>query len=179
MFDAIFALPKDVRDKYDVSSMKSLISVGAPLHTSTKEKVLSFFESSELNEFYGATELGGAANLFPEDQKRKNRSVGLPMLGMDIKLLDDDGEEVKQGDAGAFYVKGITLCDEYYKRPEATEEAFKDEWLGLGDKQNPARSGHLQQRSQPMKCGAWRARATIRSDGAQRRRRKLLSNGSK
>lgn len=89
--------------------MKSLISVGAPLHTSTKEKVLSFFESSELNEFYGATELGGAANLFPEDQKRKNRSVGLPMLGMDIKLLDDDGEEVKQGDAGAFYVKGITL----------------------------------------------------------------------
>lgn len=133
MFDAIFALPKDVRDKYDVSSMKSLISVGAPLHTSTKEKVLSFFESSEVNEFYGATELGGAANLFPEDQKRKNRSVGLPMLGMDIKLLDDDGEEVKQGDAGAFYVKGITLCDEYYKRPEATEEAFKDEWLGLGD----------------------------------------------
>lgn len=30
-------------------------------------------------------------------------------------------------------MKGITLCDEYYKRPEATEEAFKDEWLGLGD----------------------------------------------
>lgn len=133
MFEAIFALPEGIQNKYDLSSMKSLISVGAPLHTSTKEKILAFFPSAELNEFYGATELGGAANLFPEDQDRKNRSVGVPMLGMDVKLLDDHGEEVNQGDAGAFHVKGITLCDGYYNRPEATAESFQGEWLGLGD----------------------------------------------
>ncbi|OZU89636.1 hypothetical protein CIL03_00390 [Virgibacillus indicus] len=133
MFDAIFSLPEDIQNKYDVSSMKGLISVGAPLHTGTKEKILSFFKSAELNEFYGATELGGAANLFPEDQQNKDRSVGLPMLGMEVKLLNDEGKEVDQGDSGAFYVKGITLCDEYYKRPDATKEAFRGEWLGLGD----------------------------------------------
>ncbi|MCM3636647.1 AMP-binding protein [Sporosarcina luteola] len=133
MFDAIFALPEEVRNKYDVSSMKGLFSVGAPLHSSTKEKVMAFFKDAELNEFYGATEHGGSTNLFPEYQELKERSVGVPMLGMEVKLVDNDGNEVPPGQPGEFLVKGLTLCDEYYKNPEATAEAFHGEWLGLGD----------------------------------------------
>lgn len=133
MFEAIFALPEEVRNKYDVSSMRTLVSVGAPLHTSTKEKVLSFFNEADLNEFYGASEHGGSTNLFPEYQHEKDRSVGLPMLGMEVKLVDDQGIEVPIGEPGEFLVKGLTLCDEYYKNPEATNEAFRGEWLGLGD----------------------------------------------
>ena len=133
MFDAIFALPEELRNKYDVSSMKGLFSVGAPLHSSTKEKVLAFFNEAELNEFYGATEHGGSTNLFPEYQELKDRSVGVPMLGMEVKLVDADGNEVPPGQPGEFLVKGLTLCDEYYKNPEATAEAFNGEWLGLGD----------------------------------------------
>jgi len=132
--------------------MKILVSVGAPLHTSTKEKILSFFESADLNEFYGATELGGVANLFPEDQRKKQRSVGIPMLGMEVKLLDDDGQEVEQGETGAFYVKGITLCDGYYNRPEATSEAFQGEWFGLGDMGRQDEEGYyyIEDRKQDM-----------------------------
>ena len=133
MFEAIFALPEDVRNNYDVSSLKTLVSVGAPLHTSTKEKVFSFFDDADLNEFYGASEHGGSTNLFPEYQREIDRSVGLPMLGMEVKLVDDEGSEVAQGETGEFVVKGLTLCDGYYKNPEATAEAFKGEWLGLGD----------------------------------------------
>ncbi|WP_060207558.1 class I adenylate-forming enzyme family protein [Sporosarcina koreensis] len=133
MFDAIFALPEEMRNKYDVSSMKGLFSVGAPLHSSTKEKVMTFFKEAELNEFYGATEHGGSTNLFPEYQEVKDRSVGVPMLGMEVKLVDAVGNEVPPGQPGEFLVKGLTLCDEYYKNPEATAEAFNGEWLGLGD----------------------------------------------
>jgi len=133
MFEAIFALPEDVRDNFDVSSMTTLVSVGAPLHTSTKEKVMSFFDGADLNEFYGASEHGGSTNLFPEYQSEKDRSVGLPMLGMEVKLVNPEGEEVARGETGEFVVKGLTLCDEYYKNPEATAEAFSGEWLGLGD----------------------------------------------
>lgn len=133
MFEAIFALPENIRNTYNVSSMKTLVSVGAPLHTSTKEKVLTFFEDVDLNEFYGASEHGGSTNLFPEYQKDKERSVGLPMLGMEVKLVDENGDVVKHGETGEFYVKGLTLCDEYYKNTEATAEAFHGEWLGLGD----------------------------------------------
>ncbi|GKV66634.1 MULTISPECIES: AMP-binding protein [unclassified Sporosarcina] len=133
MLEAIFSLPEEILRQYDVSSLKSIISVGAPLHTSTKEKVFAYFPTADLNEFYGATELGGAANLFPEMQKDKDRSVGVPMLGMDIELRNDKREPVKENEAGEFFVKGITLCDEYYKRPEANKESFDGEWLSLGD----------------------------------------------
>ncbi|MEV9641385.1 AMP-binding protein [Mammaliicoccus sciuri] len=133
MLEAIFSLPEEILHQFDVTSLKSLISVGAPLHTSTKEKVFEYFRTVELNEFYGATELGGAANLFPEMQMEKDRSVGVPMLGMEIELLNDEGEQVQVNEAGEFFVKGITLCDEYYQRPEANKESFKGEWLSLGD----------------------------------------------
>ncbi|WP_153732072.1 class I adenylate-forming enzyme family protein [Sporosarcina obsidiansis] len=133
MLEAIFSLPEEILHQYDVSSLKSLISVGAPLHTSTKEKVFEYFPTVELNEFYGATELGGAANLFPEMQKEKDRSVGVPMLGMEIELRNDDGVPVQGSEAGEFFVKGITLCDEYYRRPEANNTSFTGEWLSLGD----------------------------------------------
>lgn len=133
MLDAIFALPEEVKEKYDVSSMKSIISVGAPLMTATKNKTLSFFPNVRLNEFYGASEHGGSTNLFPEYMELKNRSVGLPMLGMEVKIVDEEGNEVKQGEVGEIVVRGLTLCDEYYDNPEANEEAFRDGWLGLGD----------------------------------------------
>lgn len=133
MFEAIFALPEEIRNAYDVSSLKTLVSVGAPLHTSTKNKVLLLFSNADLNEFYGASEHGGSTNLFPEYQQEKDRSVGFPMLGMEVKLVDEKGETVSPGETGEFLVKGLTLCDGYYKNPEATEEAFRGEWLGLGD----------------------------------------------
>ncbi|MCG3088252.1 class I adenylate-forming enzyme family protein [Sporosarcina cyprini] len=133
MFDAIFSLPEEVLGQFDVSSMKTLISVGAPLHSSTKEKIMAYFQDVDLNEFYGATEHGGSTNLFPEYQADKDRSVGVPMLGMEVKLVDDEGNEVPAGQPGEFLVKGLTLCDEYFKNPEATAEAFHGEWLGLGD----------------------------------------------
>src|SRR5699024_4364461 len=87
-FDAIFSLPEDVRDKYEVSSMKSIISVGAPLLSGTKKRTQEYFKDVDLNEFYGASEHGGSTNLFPEYMNEKERSVGLPMLGMEVALFD-------------------------------------------------------------------------------------------
>lgn len=133
MLEAIFLSPENILHQFNISALKSLISVGAPLHTSTKKKVFQYFKEIELNEFYGATELGGVANLFPEMQREKDRSVGVPMLGMEIELLNRDGKQVNVGETGEFFVKGVTLCDEYYQRPEANKESFKGEWLSLGD----------------------------------------------
>src|SRR5690625_3522611 len=133
MLDAIFSLPQDVQNKYDMSSMKTIVSVGAPLMTSTKQKTLEFFSNADLNEFYGASEHGGSTNLFPEYMDQKDRSVGVPMLGMEVKIVDENGNEVEQGEVGEILVKGLTLCDYYYDNPEATKEAFRGEWLGLGD----------------------------------------------
>ncbi|HLR43027.1 MAG TPA: AMP-binding protein [Pseudogracilibacillus sp.] len=152
MLDAIFALPEELKEKYDVSSMKSIISVGAPLLSGTKKRTQEYFKDVELNEFYGASEHGGSTNLFPEYMNEKERSVGLPMLGMEVALFDEEGKEVEQEEVGEMYVKGLTLCDGYYKNEKATREAFKDGWLGLGDmaKQDDEGFYYLVDRKQDM-----------------------------
>src|SRR5690625_456855 len=152
MLNAIFSLPKEVQNEYDMSSMKTVISVGAPLLNKTKQQTLAYFKDAELNEFYGASEHGGSTNLFPEYMTEKDRSVGLPLLGMDVTLLDEGGNEVIQGDVGEIFVKGLTLCDGYYENPEATENAFHGEWLGLGDMARQDEDGfyYLVDRKQDM-----------------------------
>src|SRR5699024_6771353 len=137
---------------YNMTSMKTVISVGAPLLNKTKSQTIAFFPEAELNEFYGASEHGGSTNLFPEYMTEKDRSVGLPMLGMDVTLLDENGDEVEQGGIGEIFVKGLTLCDGYYENSEATDKAFHGEWLGLGDMAKQDEDGfyYLVDRKQDM-----------------------------
>lgn len=76
MYDLIFSLPDEEKKKYDVSSVRCAISAAAPLHTATKEEILSFFEGVELHEFYGATETGivtksSPARPAPQDAQRR------------------------------------------------------------------------------------------------------------
>src|SRR5699024_11433399 len=84
MLDAIFALPDELKAKYDVSSMKSIISVGAPLLSGTKKRTQESFKDVEVNELYGASENGGSTNLFPEYMTEKDSSVELPILGLEV-----------------------------------------------------------------------------------------------
>ena len=133
MYDLIFSLSDEEKKKYDVSSVRCAISSGAPLHTATKEAILEFFEGADLHEFYGATEIGFMTNLRPHDQRRKIRCVGQPFLGTDLKLLDSDGNEVKQGEVGEVHAYNPCLMQEYYKNPEATEKGRHGRYFSVGD----------------------------------------------
>jgi fatty-acyl-CoA synthase/long-chain acyl-CoA synthetase len=133
MYDIIFSLPGEEKRKYDVSSVRCAISAAAPLHTATKEEILDFFEGVELHEFYGATETGLVTNLRPRDQRRKIRCVGQAFFGVDIKLLDADGTEVKQGEVGEIYATTPCPMDEYYQNPEATEKGKHGRYFSVGD----------------------------------------------
>lgn len=136
MFNMILSIPQEVRKGYDVSSVKVLVSAAAPLLTETKLKILDFFKNAGLHEFYGATELALCTNLRPEDQIRKVRCVGLPSPIDEVKILDDDGNEVPRGEVGILYSKNPTQFDGYYKNPKATEDAFRD---GFNTAQDMAR----------------------------------------
>jgi acyl-CoA synthetase (AMP-forming)/AMP-acid ligase II len=71
---------------FDLGSLRLLLSGGSPLLTHTKEAILRRFPNAGLNEFYGGTEVGLVTNLRPEDQGRKVRSVGRPVIGMFVEL---------------------------------------------------------------------------------------------
>jgi acyl-CoA synthetase (AMP-forming)/AMP-acid ligase II len=129
----IVDLPESVRARYDVSSMRSLVVAAAPCPMRVKEEALRYFGPC-FYEFYGSTELGINTVLRPEDVLRKPGSCGQAAPGIEITLLDDDGNPVPVGESGELYVRRFGgMYDEYYKSPEATRQTRRGDWYSVGD----------------------------------------------
>jgi long-chain acyl-CoA synthetase len=110
----------------DLRSLRVLVSAGSPLRDDTKAQVLAKLAPG-LMELYGFSE-GFAAIIKPEDVARKPGSVGRPVIGFDLRILDDHGNEAPAGTAGEIAGYGAGLMTEYYKRPAETAAAiWRDE----------------------------------------------------
>jgi acyl-CoA synthetase (AMP-forming)/AMP-acid ligase II len=116
--------------RYDVSSMRILIANAAPWSYALKKMYLERFPPLSLFEVYGSTELGVNTILTPEYQLSKPGSCGKPAPGVEIFLLDDDGNVVTTPHTpGELFVRSPGVFTEYYK---AREQYLKDR---RGDKQ--------------------------------------------
>ncbi len=134
MITRILELPDDVKQKYDMSSLTSLGSSSAPLLTKTKEAALNFFKNVRFSEGYGSTETGALTTLRHKDQMRKVRSIGQPNPGIEIKLIDDQGNVITEPHRqGVLWAKARSAFIGYYKEPEKTAESIKGEWATAGD----------------------------------------------
>lgn len=131
MLERILQLPN--KDSYDVSSMRAIMVAGAPFQTSTKLKIISFLKNADINEFYGATEAGLITNIVHNRALNKERSSGKTVMGMHIKIMDDDGNELEVGEIGEIFMNGPILLSEYYENKEATKKTFRGSWFTLGD----------------------------------------------
>ena len=130
----ILSLPDEVKSKYDVDCIRKLMCSSAPAREDTKLGILEFFKNSELYEAYGSTEAGLVTLLHPEDQLRKLGSIGREVIGTDrILLLDEDRNEVPDGEVGELFSRTPMVFDEYWKMPEKTKEVFFGEYFSAGD----------------------------------------------
>ncbi|HUP86043.1 MAG TPA: AMP-binding protein [Acidimicrobiales bacterium] len=130
----IVDLPEEVRARYDTSSMQRLIANAAPWPFELKKKYVERINDWSLWEVYGSTELGVNTVLAPQDQMRKPGSCGLPLGGVDIKLLDDDGNEMTEPMVpGELFVKSEATFATYYKDPEKYEKGRRGDYLSVGD----------------------------------------------
>lgn len=143
MYNAILAVPEAERRPEDFAHLRFFISAASPLPTSVKERLLAAFPHVGLHEFYGATEAGVVTNLRPNDQRRKIRCVGKPILDMEVRILDEAGEAVVPGEVGHLYMRGPTLFDGYYSSPDKTAAAFRGDWCTLGDLARQDEEGYL------------------------------------
>ena len=84
-------------------------------------------------EGYGLSETSPVASFNHPDKERKPGSIGTPIEGVEMKVVDDDGNEVEQGEIGEIVIKGHNIMKGYWNRPEATEESIKDGWFHSGD----------------------------------------------
>ena len=114
-------------------NLRILLSGASPLPTPVKNRILQTFPNAGLFEFYGATEAGTITTLRPEDQNRKIRSVGKPVLGAEIKITDPDHRTLPVGNVGEIWLRTPSLFSGYYKSPDKTEAAFRGDWCTLGD----------------------------------------------
>lgn len=129
-------LPDEVKAKYDVSSMKRMIANAAPWSFALKQMYLAYFPGDSLFEVYGSTELGVNCVLRPEDQLRKPGSCGKPAPMVEVKLFDDDGNEVTgtgPQETGELFVKSPSVFADYYKQHDKFMADNKHGYQTVGD----------------------------------------------
>ncbi len=130
MYGAILHLPD--RDRYDTSTLQVCVSGGSAMPV----ELLRGFERAfrcKLLEGYGLSETSPVASFNHPDRERKPGSIGTPIEGVEMKVVDDQGSEVPQGDVGEIVIRGHNVMKGYWNRPDATAEAISDGWFHSGD----------------------------------------------
>lgn len=116
----------------DFSALRLSVGGGMSVQRSVAEK-WEKLTGRHLLEGYGLTECAPLVSGNPYDLKHYSGSIGLPVPSTDVRLVDDNGNEVPHGEAGELQVKGPQVMLGYWQRPEATDEILKDGWLSTGD----------------------------------------------
>jgi long-chain acyl-CoA synthetase len=122
----------DDRDRYDLSTLRVCISGGSAMPV----EVMRSFESAFgciILEGYGLSETSPVASFNHPHAERKAGSIGTPIAGVEMRLVDFEGADAAPGEIGEIAIRGENIMKGYWGRPEATAEAIPDGWLRTGD----------------------------------------------
>lgn len=121
MFSRILKLPREIRDKYDYSSLEAVVHGAAPCPRQVKQDMLDWW-GPVIYEYYGGTEANGTCGCTPQEWLANPGTVGKAFFG-EIVIRDDDGNELPVGAAGNIWFRGGNSSFEYLNDPEKTAEA--------------------------------------------------------
>jgi long-chain acyl-CoA synthetase len=130
MYGAILHHPE--HEQYDVSSLRVCASGGSAMPVELMRGFEDAFGCTVL-EGYGLSESSPVASFNHPDRERKPGSIGTPIKGVEMQVVDDDGHEVDQGEVGEIVIRGHNVMKGYWNRAEETEETIRDGWLHTGD----------------------------------------------
>jgi long-chain acyl-CoA synthetase len=130
MFVALLYTPD--ADKYDTSSLQYCASGSAPLPLA----ILEGFERKfgcQILEGYGLSEATTVLTAHSQDMQRKPGSVGKPIAGVELLIVDENGKPVPTGEVGEIIARGPNIMKGYYNLPQETQAALRNGWLHTGD----------------------------------------------
>jgi long-chain acyl-CoA synthetase len=131
MFHRLLALPDDVRGRYDISSLRYVIHGAAPCPVDVKRAAMEWL-GPIIYEYYAATE-GGGVYVTPQEWLERPGTVGKPP-DASLVILDERGEPVPTGEVGTVYFRAPERGRfEYFKAPDKTAGAYRDDLFTLGD----------------------------------------------
>ncbi len=122
--------------------LRTCVSGGAALPV----EILHSFDRTfgvEVMEGYGLSETAPVATFNQFGRPRKPGSIGFPIWGCEVKVVDDDGVEVPRGTLGEIVIRGHNIMKGYYRQPEATAEAMRGGWFHSGDVARMDEDGYL------------------------------------
>ncbi len=130
----VYAILNNLPDaeEYDLSRLRFCICGAAPMPVEVFETFERKYKAFIL-EGYGLSEGTCASSINPLDGARKIGSIGLPLEGQEIRIVDDEGNEMKTGQVGEIVIRGPNVMKGYFRNPEATEKTLVDGWLHTGD----------------------------------------------
>lgn len=127
-------VPPAERGAAGFERVEKLMISSAPARVETKRAVMAMFPNSGLFELYGSTEAGWVTMLHPDEQFDHLGTVGREVVGSaPIRLLDENGQEVPDGEVGELYSCGPYAFQGYWNLPAKTAEAFRGAYLTVGD----------------------------------------------
>jgi long-chain acyl-CoA synthetase len=130
MYGALLHEPD--RDSFDTSGLRLCVSGGSALPV----ELLRGFEQAfgcKILEGYGLSETSPVASFNHPDRERKPGSIGTPVRGVEMKVVDDDDNDLPAGEVGEIVIRGHNVMKGYWERPDATADAIRDGWFHSGD----------------------------------------------
>ena len=130
MFSALLHYPD--AGAFDLSRLRLCISGGAAMPV----EVLRAFEAAfgcVVLEGYGLSETSPVASFNHPGSERKPGTIGTPIEGVEMRVIDDNGDEVPRGETGEVAIRGHNVMKGYWRRPDATAAAIVDGWFRTGD----------------------------------------------
>jgi long-chain acyl-CoA synthetase len=120
------------RERYDVSSLEAVNSGGAALSEAARQEFARLF-GCRVVQGYGLSESSGALTGYHPDDDYRVGSVGAPLPGIEMRVVDFSNRAAPPGEIGELCSRGRHVMQGYLNQPEATREAIVDGWLRTGD----------------------------------------------
>ena len=130
MYSAILHL--EGHDKFDTATLETCVSGGSAMPVELMRGFEAAFDCKIL-EGYGLSESSPVASFNRPDRERKPGSIGIPIEGVEMKVVDDDGNDVAQGEVGEIVIRGHNVMKGYWNKPDETGDTLVDGWLYTGD----------------------------------------------
>jgi long-chain acyl-CoA synthetase len=130
MYGALLHHPE--RESFETPALRICITGGASMPVEVLRGFEDAFEAKVM-EGYGLSETSPVACSNHPDRERKPGSIGTPIEGVEMRVVDEDDQPVAQGEVGEVAIRGHNIMKGYWQRPEATAEAMRGGWFHSGD----------------------------------------------
>jgi acyl-CoA synthetase (AMP-forming)/AMP-acid ligase II len=141
-------LPEIKADPSRCASLRRIVVTGEAFPVELKRQFIALLPQVRLVSFFAMTEVGGVTSLSHEEQFDHATSIGRPTPGVEIRIVDDAGVDVKTGEPGELLVRvgqpgRYSVMRGYYNRPEETAKTIRDGWIHTGDVARADDGGYL------------------------------------